>query len=57
MGTSYVVLVGGAKGDGASRGLVTIVESIDPRPYIFQPAVYGWLIYSVIYVSDSLDSL
>ena len=54
--TSYAVLVGGANGDGAWRGLVTIVESIDPRPYILQPAVYGRLIYTVIYMSDRLLS-
>ena len=33
--THYAVLVGGSNGDGAWRGPVTIVESIDPRPYIF----------------------
>jgi hypothetical protein len=46
--------VGVSNGDGAWRGLVTIVESIDPRPYIFQPAVYGRLIYTVFYTSDRL---
>jgi len=35
MFTLYAVLVGGGNGDGAWRGLVTIVELIDPRPYIF----------------------
>jgi hypothetical protein len=30
---TYAVLVGGSNGDGAWRGLVRIVESIDPRPY------------------------
>jgi hypothetical protein len=34
--------------------MVTIVELIDPRPYIFQPAVYGRLIYTVICMSDLL---
>jgi hypothetical protein len=29
------VLVGEADGDGAKRGMVTIVELIDPFPYIF----------------------
>ena len=29
----YAVLSGGTNGDGAWRGMVTIVESIDPRPY------------------------
>jgi len=29
----YAVLVRGSNGDGAWRGLVTIVELIDPRPY------------------------
>jgi len=48
--------VGGANGDGAGRGLVTIVELIDPRPYIFQPAVYGRLIYTAMYMSDRLLS-
>ena len=51
---SYAVLVGGSNGDGAWRGLVAIVELIDPHPYIFQSAVYGRLIYTVIYVSDRL---
>jgi len=51
---NYAVLVGGANGDGARRGLVTIVELIDPRPYIFQVTVYGNLIYTVIYMSDRL---
>ena len=50
----YAVLVGGSNGDGAWRGLVTIIELIDPRPYIFQSAVYGRLIYTVIYMSDRL---
>ena len=50
----YAVLVGGANGDGAWRGLVTIVVLIDPRPYIVQPAVYGRLIYTVIHMSDRL---
>jgi len=50
----YAVLVGGSNGDGAWRGMVTIVELIDPRPYIFQSAVYGRLIYTVIYMSDRL---
>ena len=39
---------GGANGDGAWRGLVTIVELIDSRSYMFQPAVFGRLISSVI---------
>ena len=34
--------------------MVAIVELIDPRPYMFQPAVYGRLIYTVIYMSDRL---
>jgi len=46
------VLVGGSNGDGAWHGLVTIAEVIDPRPCIFQPPVYGRLIYSVTYMSD-----
>ena len=41
----YAVLVGVANGDGTWRGLVTIVDLIDPSPYIVQPAVYGRLIY------------
>ena len=44
----------GSNGDGAQRGLVTIVELIDLRPYKNQPAVYGRLIYTVIYMSDGL---
>jgi len=31
----YAVLVGGANGDGAWRGMVMIVETIDPHSYIF----------------------
>ena len=31
-----------------------MVELTDPRPYIFQSAVYGRLIYTVIYMSDRL---
>ena len=33
--TSYADRLGGSNGDGAWRGMVTIVELIDPRPYIF----------------------
>ena len=54
MSTGTAVLWGGGNGDGAWHGLVTIVELIDPRPYNFQPAVYGRLIYTVIYMSDRL---
>ena len=54
VGRCYAVLVGGADGDGARRGLFTIVELIDPRPYVFQPPVYGRLIYTVMYMSDRL---
>ena len=50
----YAVLGGGSNGDGAWRGLVTIVQLIDPRPYMFQPAMYGRLTYTVIYMSDRL---
>ena len=35
---------GGVKGDGAWRGLVMIVELMDPRPYILQVTVHGRLI-------------
>jgi hypothetical protein len=45
---------GGVNWDGAWRGLVTIVELIDPRSYSFQSAVYGRLIYTVIYVGDRI---
>jgi hypothetical protein len=48
----YAVLVGGSNGDCARRGLVTIVELIDPRPFIFQSAVCGRLIYTVIHMND-----
>ena len=41
MHASCAVLVGGTSGDGAWRGLVAIVELIDPRPYMFQSAVYA----------------
>jgi len=50
---SYVVYVR-HHWDGAWRGLVTIVELIHPRPYIFQTLVHGSLIYTVIYMSDRL---
>jgi len=53
-GSHYAVLVEGSNGDGAWRDLATIVELIDPRPYSFQFAVYGRLIYTVIYMSDRL---
>ena len=52
----YAVLVGGANGDGAWRGLVAIVELLDLRPYMFQSAVYGRLIYTVMYMSDGLTT-
>ena len=52
----YAVVVGGANGDGAWRGLVTIVELITPRPYIFQPAGSPRLIDTVIFMSDRLLS-
>jgi hypothetical protein len=44
--------MGMARGAVWSRSL--FVESIDPRPYIFLSAVYGRLIYTVIYMSDRL---
>ena len=53
----YAVLVGMADGDDAWRGVVMIVESIGPRPYDFQPPVYGSLIYTVTYMSDRLRVL
>ena len=52
--TLYAVLVKGSDGDGAWRGMVTIFESIHPRPYKNQSPVYGRLIYSVIYMSHRL---
>jgi len=36
---SYADRVGGSNGDGVWRVLVTIVELIDPRQYIFQSPV------------------
>ena len=46
---------GGGGGGGCERdGQVTIIELIDPRPYIFQTPVHGSLIYTVIYMSDRL---
>jgi hypothetical protein len=49
----YAVLVGGANGDGAQRGLVTIVELriTRPSPIQFQPPGSRKLIYTVIYMS------
>jgi len=52
--TSYAVMVGGSNGDGAWRGMVTIFELIDPRPYKNQSPVYWRLIYTVIYMSGRL---
>ena len=58
--TYYAILVGVANGDDAWRGLVTIVESIDPRPYIFnRPSPIHFqpvdkVIYTVMYMSDRL---
>jgi hypothetical protein len=34
--------------------MVTLVEFIDRRPYSSQPAVYGRLICTVLYMSDRL---
>jgi hypothetical protein len=50
----YAVLVWGANGDGAERSMVTIVELVNLRPYLFETSVYGSLIYTVIYISDRL---
>ena len=47
-------MVGGSNGDGAWRGMVTIFESIDRRPYKNLSPVYRRLIYTVSYVSDRL---
>jgi hypothetical protein len=44
----------GVKWGWRESGLVTTVELIDPRPYIFQVTVYGNLIHTVIYRSDRL---
>ena len=55
----YAVLVGGSNGDGARRGMVTIIQLTDPRPYIFQLTVYGnliYLIHTVTYMSDRLST-
>jgi hypothetical protein len=48
------VLVWGGNGNDAWRGLVTVIELIYPRPYIFQPAFNGRLIYTVIHMSARL---
>jgi hypothetical protein len=50
----YAVLVGGSNGDGARRGLVTIVELIDPRPYIFSVCRVRQTDLHCIYMSDRL---
>jgi len=50
----YADRLGGSNGDGAWRGPVTIVEFIDPRPYILKPPVHSRLIYTVIYMSGGL---
>jgi len=52
----YAVLVGRSIGDGAWRGLVTIVESIDPRPCNFTTPLHVSLIYTVIYERPSINS-
>jgi len=41
---------------GAWRGLVTIVELIDPGPYRFYSPVYRRLIYTVVCMSDCLST-
>jgi hypothetical protein len=43
-----------AESNAGIIGLTLIVELIDHRPYIFQSAVYGRLIYTVIHMSDRL---
>ena len=50
----HAVLVDGGNGDGAWRCLVTIVEFTHPRPCIYEPLVYGRLVYTVIHMSDRL---
>jgi hypothetical protein len=55
-GAGCAVMAGGSNGDGAWRGLVTIVELLDPRPYTFQVTVYSKLIYTMIYMSDRLST-
>ena len=52
--THYAVLMGGSNGDGALRGMVTLFELIDPRPYQNQSPVHGRLIYTAFYMSDRL---
>ena len=52
--STYAVLKGVANCDGAWRRLVKIFELGDPRPYNFQPSLYGKLIYTVIYLTDRL---
>jgi hypothetical protein len=49
VGTGHGVPVRGSNWDGAWRGIVTIFESNDPRPYKNQSSVYGSLIYIVIH--------
>jgi hypothetical protein len=38
------------------RARINHVESTDPRSYILQSAMYGNLIYTVIYLSDCLST-
>jgi len=47
MWQAYAVLVGRSNGDGARRGLITIVQFTDPRRCIFQTPVHGSLKYTV----------
>jgi hypothetical protein len=52
---AVIAFLGGvAHRGGAMRGMVTICELINFRPYKNQSPVYGRLVYTVIYMSDLL---
>jgi hypothetical protein len=50
------VLVGGSNGDGTWRGLITIIELVDPRPYMFLSAVYILDVHDNIHERPAINS-
>lgn len=45
----------GSNGNGAKRGMVTVFQSIDPRPYKHWPAVHSRLNCTVLCMNDRLS--
>ena len=50
----FIILRGSGGGSRREARLGHIVELIDLRPHIFQPPMYGRLIYTVMYMSERL---